>query len=269
MTIYFEKYHGAGNDFIMIDTKKNTTVVFSEMLIRQLCDRHTGIGSDGLILIQPCRGFDFEMIFFNPDGSQSFCGNGSRCGVMFAHKAGYFLNSSCNFISSGRPYQANILDKQNVSLVIGDFHSDEIVHKSPNAYFLNTGSPHYIEFVDSLETLENLPLTDMAMKIRYSQEYLPIGGTNVNFIFFDSQQKTIYIRTYERGVENETLACGSGITAAALISHFTRPASGPQSYNIIAKGGQLNVSFRFQDGIFENVTLTGPAVKVFSGIWES
>lgn len=267
MLLSFEKYQAAGNDFIIIDIRIHPSFSLSKRKIQWLCDRHFGIGSDGLILIGPHAEHDFEMTFYNPDGSKSFCGNGSRCGVIFAYTHNYFQGKKCSFLSNSRLYKASLLSEKKVALRIGCISANEIKKWKQNEYFVHTGSPHYGVILPSHQALEKLPLTEEAHKIRYNKTFRK-QGTNVNFIVIDKKNNNkIFIRTYERGVEQETLSCGSGVTASAIMAHhaYRKKTTGRFLYQIHTRGGNLQVSFSFYNNQYENITLTGPAIKVFSG----
>ncbi|UXP33124.1 diaminopimelate epimerase [Reichenbachiella agarivorans] len=251
MSINFYKYQGTGNDFIMIDNREN---VFAHDIehIATLCNRRTGIGADGLILIENHPNLDFEMVYFNADGSKSLCGNGSRCAVNFAKFLG-IISDSTNFQTIDGEYSAQI--------------KEEIVHlkmkdqaapaKFEDHYFLNNGSPHHIIFV---ERVEESPVVKQGATIRYSEQYKP-HGTNVNFVEVINQHQ-VFVRTYERGVEDETLSCGTGITASCLAAADKGLMS---PIHVQSKGGNLQVQFEKKNGGFTNIHLIGPAVQVFQG----
>lgn len=250
----FYKYQGTGNDFVIID---NRSLIFDKEdlnLISRLCDRKFGIGADGLILIENHFEFDFEMIYFNPDGSQSLCGNGSRCAVHFAHKLG-IISENTQFKAVDGYHEAFIKDGL-IHLKMGPVKKIGFLDDSD--LFINTGSPHHICFV------EDLPLVDVlteGKKIRYSDLY-PNGGSNVNFVNLHNDN-SLSIRTYERGVEAETLSCGTGAVAAALAS-TTRNFQSPVKLHTL--GGELEVSFKQIDSNnFDEIYLIGPAQLVFTG----
>jgi diaminopimelate epimerase len=253
MHISFEKYQGTGNDFIMIDNRNLQFPQKDLSLIQKLCNRKFGIGADGLILIQDKEGLDFEMVYFNADGSQSMCGNGARCAVAFAHHMD-IIGSSTQFLAIDGVHEAKIsggivrLKMNDVSQVI----------KKESDFYIHTGSPHHIRYV---EGLTQYPVLEEGSKIRYSQAYSP-AGTNVNFVSPIEEDK-IFVRTYERGVENETLSCGTGVTACAL--HYG-DMKGLTEVKISTLGGELEVTFtKNVQGAFENIFLIGPALRVFSG----
>ncbi len=257
MLLQFDKYHGAGNDFIMIDCRNSDISVFTKERVSFLCDRHFGIGADGLILLTQTEEADFRMIYFNSDGQEgTMCGNGGRCITAFAEKLG-IVSASIEFIGIDGKHQAKILGKGNYSLKMIDVKK---VERQGKGYLLETGSTHYLEFRKNINELD---VFKEGREIRY-QDRFGCTGTNVNFIE-NINDTTIKIRTYERGVENETLACGTGSVAAALTSYINSPID-KKSYKIIASGGELQVNFKTDDDIsFYDIWLTGPAKFVFSG----
>jgi diaminopimelate epimerase len=256
-SISFYKYHGAGNDFILIDNRDRSFPYKNHPeKIEQLCDRHFGIGGDGLILIEHNNGYDFEMVYYNADGYLgSMCGNGGRCAVAFAHYLD-LTSATCTFLAADGPHQAEILRPDWVRLQIRDITEIEV---GSDFYFLDTGSPHYVRFV---EKIEGLDVVAEGRKVRYNDRFKE-KGTNVNFV--EPIDGGIKIATYERGVENETLACGTGITAAAIASyhHFKGQLKPPVA--VEAKGGQLSVEFEVNKDQFTKVWLSGPAEQVYTG----
>ncbi len=255
MKVNFYKYQGTGNDFIIIDNRKNN-VSLSDMQINQLCDQRFGIGADGLMLLENHPSLDFNMKYFNADGKEStMCGNGGRCLVAFA-KSISLIDKKTNFNAIDGVHKATINKNNSISLQMQDVSYVRLVNTN---YFLNTGSPHYVTFRDDIK---NIDVYNRGREIRYSAEFSP-EGTNVNFVEF--QNNKLFVRTYERGVENETLSCGTGVTASA-ISASIYSDSDKNSYDIITKGGYLNVSFKKQDSnTFSDIWLTGPATFVFNG----
>lgn len=220
-----------------------------------LCDRRFGIGADGLIVIEKHDHLDFNMIYFNSDGSQSFCGNGSRCAVAFAKSLG-IINNSTQFLSTDGEHYAEVDNK----LVRLKMHDVNQIETRGNEYVLNTGSPHYIIFNPHLDKLN---LISEARKVRYNNEF-ETGGINVNFIHPTSGY--LSIRTYERGVEDETLSCGTGVTAAAIAQHLNSNGSfGQHHVAVKSRGGNLSVEFNHTENGFEDVFLIGPAKKTFKG----
>jgi diaminopimelate epimerase len=254
MTIAFNKYQGTGNDFIIIDNRDNNFNPGDSLLINKLCDRKFGIGADGLILIKKTPEFDFEMVYFNSDGFEgSMCGNGGRCAADFAIKSG-IASKKLIFKAIDGIHEA-VAEDGLIRLKMNNIDNISLVNGN---YFINTGSPHYVKFT---EELENFDVYNEGKKIRQSEEFLP-GGTNVNFV--ESEINGIYVRTFERGVEDETLSCGTGVTASAIASvlsgHFVR---GP--VNVRTKGGNLRVEFDADGEKITNIWLCGPATFVFEG----
>jgi diaminopimelate epimerase len=251
----FYKYQGTGNDFIMIDDR---TVQFpvNQALIERLCHRRFGIGADGLILLQNAEGYDFKMVYFNADGREgSMCGNGGRCTVRFAQDLGIFEDST-TFLAVDGPHKAVACEGE-IFLKMGDVSG---IQQFDNYFFMNTGSPHHVAFVEDLDQTD---VVAEGQQIRYSPTYETQGGTNVNFVQVLDEQN-LYVRTYERGVEDETYSCGTGVTACALAAHLQFGMLDP--INIVTKGGQLRISFVKQsDTSFDNIYLIGPAVRVFEG----
>lgn len=253
MNLTFYKYQGTGNDFIIIDDREETFDVNNHSLIHFLCDRKFGIGSDGLILIRKHPKLDFAMIFFNPDASKSFCGNGSRCAVQFVTDQKMFPLHLFSFEAIDGNH-TGISENGKVTVSVNNVK--ECVAEG-NDYFLHTGSPHFIKYVNDLDKTE---IIEEGRRIRYSEKYLP-GGTNVNFV--ETENDHIKVRTYERGVENETLSCGSGVTASAL--SFALKKNCPSPVKVITKGGELEVRFKREGNSFSEITLTGPAQFVYKG----
>ena len=258
VNLKFIKYQGAGNDFIMLDGIEEAFVIdqLTTQVVEKLCDRHFGIGADGLIVLQAHKDYDFEMVYYNSDGRlSSMCGNGGRCIIHMAHALGY-TGKECEFIAADGPHKGRV-GESNVSLQMGDV--SEIQALSETDFFLDTGSPHYVRFIDG--PLETLDIVSMAREIRYNETYKK-QGTNVNFARITAPGQ-LEIRTYERGVEDETLACGTGITAASLAyDHMHRLTT---EINVTAVGGQLRVKHEKSLGGWQNVWLEGPAEVVFSG----
>lgn len=255
--VSFYKYQGAGNDFILVDNRNEEFSFINIDSIKKICERHFGIGSDGFIFINKHENFDFDMQYHNPDGSQSFCGNGARCAVAFysnlVGKKGHFLFNAFDGVHS-----AELLENGMVRLEMNDVN--ELIQHSESSFELNTGSPHLILFEQSID---NIDVKQEGSKIRYSEKY-KIVGINVNFVQVTSANKLL-IRTYERGVEDETLACGTGITAAALAFVKNVNLSGFQRIGVNAKGGELFVDIEVGENCFSKIVLEGPASYVFKG----
>lgn len=257
MTIHFYKYQGAGNDFIMIDDR-NEEFPSDPGLIAGLCDRHFGIGADGLILIRNQPGYDFRMVYFNADGPEgSMCGNGGRCAVMFAHHLG-IIGDQTRFLAYDGEHTASV---QGEIVRLSMREVGQITRKDP-VYFVNTGSPHHVEFVDNVGEVN---VVERGKAVRYSDEYAP-AGTNVNFVEKIDVQE-LKVRTYERGVENETLACGTGVTACALTAAEIYGWAGP--VKVTVPGGELSVEFTRSGAGFSDIFLVGPARVVFKGTVEA
>jgi diaminopimelate epimerase len=254
MNITFNKYQGAGNDFIIIDNRKGLINPDDIKLINKLCDRRFGIGADGLILVSDITNGDFEMKYFNSDGKLgSMCGNGGRCVAHFSKKSG-IAGDKQKFLAFDGIHEASI-NQDIVRLQMADVNDYKIINGN---YFLNTGSPHYVVFTEGVEKLD---VSTKGRELRWAPEFAP-GGTNVNFA--EIINDTLFLRTFERGVEEETLACGTGITASAIASVLSgRFVSAP--VKVKARGGDLKVEFDVKDGKVSNIWLTGPATFVFEG----
>ena len=258
--IPFVKYHGAGNDFIMIDDRTAAWEKrIDEKWIALACHRRFGIGADGMILLQPGKeGADFFMKYYNSDGrTSSFCGNGGRCLVAFAASLGIH-QGICKFLGTDGWHSGELLSDGRVRITMKDV--SDISTINPTSFTLNTGSPHYVTF---LENINDLDVFTAGRAIRNSPSFVE-EGINVNFVA-ELQPGEITIRTYERGVEDETFACGTGVVAAALAASFQSPHE-ISSWQVHAKGGDLNVDFK-RNGIqdFSSIWLTGPAEEVFKG----
>ncbi|HCT31032.1 MAG TPA: diaminopimelate epimerase [Bacteroidales bacterium] len=256
MTLKFTKYHGTGNDFIIIDNRSN---IFpkSTKLINYLCNRHFGIGADGLMLLENATDADFYMRYYNADGNEStMCGNGGRCIALFARTIG-ITGLSTHFLGVDGKHEAHIEPGNIVNLKMQNVSGVEV---GDGYYFLNTGSPHYVCFVDDVQ---KVGVYNQGKQIRNSFN-IQNGGTNVNFI--DYNNNIINIRTFERGVENETLACGTG-TVASSIAYALHTKDSKPEYQVQTQGGTLYVRFnRINDSNYEEIWLKGPAVHVFDGI---
>ena len=258
MKLDFYKYQGTGNDFVMIDNRDGQFPKNNTALVNKLCDRRFGIGADGLILLENSDEFDFTMVYFNADGNEgSMCGNGGRCLVAFANQLN-IIQESATFNAVDGLHYATFKDNI-VSLQMIDIDKIEL---HDNYTFLNTGSPHHVEF---LEGLDDLNVKVSGEKIRRGSPYFE-EGTNVNFAEIVNEN-TIKVRTYERGVEDETLSCGTGVTAVAIAANFNNTIT-DNTVNIKAVGGDLSVSFENQNGYYKNVILTGPANFVYEGQFE-
>ena len=256
MQLSFYKYQGTGNDFILIDNRLNDISLTAEQ-IYFLCHRRFGIGADGLMLLELEPGCDFKMVYFNSDGHpSSMCGNGGRCITAFAKQLGIIENKA-KFIAIDGLHDATIDENEIVSLKMQDVKSVEI---GDDFFYLNTGSPHYVKIVNDLEKLE---VKQNGSSIRYNQRFKE-EGTNVNFI--ERLEDHLFVRTYERGVEDETFSCGTGVTAAALVAAIKGISNGKNNCLIKTLGGNLEVKFeRVLEQNFYNIWLIGPAEMVFKG----
>jgi diaminopimelate epimerase len=258
--IHFHKYQATGNDFVLIDNR-TSGYSFSKEQIEKICDRRFGVGADGLMLIEKHPSLDFNLVYYNSDGSQSLCGNGSRAAVVMAASLG-LLKTNTTFNAYDGSHEATLLNTGIVRLKMNDVSG---VKKSGDEYFIHTGSPHHLRFV---QDVNNYPVVEEGRKIRYSQVYAP-AGANANFIQL-LDHNTIAVRTYERGVEDETYSCGTGVTAAALAVSFHGYTS---PVHIKVKGGELSVEFKVAHSgpsvslpvTFHDVFLIGPAKMVFEG----
>jgi diaminopimelate epimerase len=257
MIIGFEKHHGAGNDFIMIDARALNEKIFTTKIVNYLCDRHLGIGSDGLILLLNDISNDFSMKYFNADGKEgTMCGNGGRCISFFANRLGIIKNKA-NFKGIDGDHSAILNKNGSISLKMSDVKN---IRKFNDGFLVETGSRHFVKFVDQVEKIN---VSDTGRSLRYESRF-GAKGTNVNFVQLTDINKLL-IRTFERGVEAETLACGTGTVAAAISSYIEFPTD-KTSYQIKAPGGELSVSFK-EEGkeFFYDIWLTGPVKYVFSG----
>jgi len=257
MQVSFWKYQGAGNDFVMIDNR-NGFFSPNALSIKRLCNRQFGIGADGLICLETAPDADFAMVYFNADGNEStFCGNGGRCIVAFATELG--------LVNTNQKARFRAKDGFHLAWWEGDFIALQMknvdrVEQQGNDYILDTGSPHFVRFTNEVASL---PVPTLGAEIRYNKQF-ENEGINVNFV----QQKsgsTIFVRTYERGVEDETLSCGTGVTASAIAAALKGM---PSPIQVQTPGGDLQVSFLREESGFENVVLTGPATLVFKGTIE-
>jgi len=253
----FYKYHGTGNDFVIIDQFKSSETDLNSSQIKAICNRRFGIGADGLIIIRSHKEADFEMIYFNSDGqASSMCGNGGRCIVMFAYQHQY-IKDSCSFIAVDGMHQATIHDNL-ISLEMS--HISQLEQRG-EAFILNTGSPHYVYLTK--DSLERSNFTETAQAIRYSEPFAE-EGININAFQIVSPSLIKGI-TYERGVEDITLSCGTGVTAMAIVHSFIQKMNGNLEITVKNLGGELSVQFTKDANAISNVWLKGPAVCVFEG----
>ncbi|MCX6231844.1 MAG: diaminopimelate epimerase [Bacteroidetes bacterium] len=257
MILNFSKYHGAGNDFILIDNRKGEYNLSSSE-IALLCKQHTGIGADGLMFLNQSSSCDFEMRYYNSDGNEStMCGNGGRCITAFAADVG-IIDKTAHFVAIDGLHQAEIINNEgfikNIRLKMSDVDNVQLFG---NYFVLNTGSPHYVQFIDDVQSID---LVTEGRRIRYDHCFTP-EGINVNFA--QIYENHLYVRTYERGVEDETLSCGTGVTASAIAYALDKNI---QLVNIETKGGKLNVSFTKNiNKSFSEIYLEGEACLVFKG----
>ncbi len=253
MQITFFKYQGTGNDFVMIDNRNLIFPKENTALVASLCNRKFGVGADGLILLENDNELDFKMVYFNSDGNTStMCGNGGRCLVSFAQFLG-IIENECTFNAIDGKHTATI-ENGIVSLQMMDVSE---VKTKPNSFFLDTGSPHHVQLV---ENLKDFNVQKEGAKLRYG--VYGESGSNINFV----EQRTdasFAVRTYERGVEDETLSCGTGVTAVAIAMHNAGKTNQNQVH-IETEGGPLAVHFESVNG-YKNVHLVGPAKQVFKG----
>lgn len=255
----FYKYQGTGNDFVILDQRDDKWINHHDKeKIRKICDRRFGVGGDGLILLEEDPMYDFKMVYFNSDGNESsMCGNGGRCIVAFANKLG-ILSDKCVFSAIDGLHEARIINGK-VELKMQDVDD---LSQSGDVFILNTGSPHYVHFVSRLEDYD---IIEEGKRVRYSETYKE-EGINVNLV--ERKDDGIKVETYERGVEWETLSCGTGVTACALsYGIFSDLKDGTQQVKIETKGGDLEVRYSFNKDkkTFSEVWLIGPAEFVFEG----
>ena len=253
MELNFSKYQGTGNDFVMLDNMNGQFNDLSVAQIQFLCDRKLGIGGDGLIKLSKEKGVDFLVEYYNADGSQSFCGNGARCSVAFAKSLG-LIEDTAKFNAIDGIHEATIEN----GIVRLEMLPVDSIQKINSDYWLHTGSPHYVRIINQNDSID---IVDFGKSIRYSDSYKK-EGVNVNVIK-EINADSIHVQTYERGVEDETLSCGTGVTACALV--WMNLYSGIEKVNITTKGGELSVeAVRNGDG-FSSIWLSGPAKHVFDG----
>lgn len=263
MTKEFWKYEGAGNDFVLLDLR-DANFEPTEEQIHQICDRRRGVGADGLMILAKSQRADFAMRYFNADGPEAtMCGNGGRCIAWFADHLGIGGDSK-TFEAIDGLHTAEILSREGeeavVRLQMVDVESVEVL--SDGDVLLDTGSPHLVRFVESLD----MDVVGIGRELRYSAKTAPTKGANINFVRVEGEGE-VALRTYERGVEDETLACGTGATAAAIaLRHTRQPAL--RHCSLRARGGNLAVDFEVEGSRYTSIRLTGPARRVFKGTWE-
>jgi diaminopimelate epimerase len=277
--LFFAKMSGAGNDFIVFDKIVNPGLILDSNAIKRLCDRRNGIGADGVITIGDSDSYDFMMEYYNSDGSTgSLCGNGARCAIKFAESTKRVKQQKAKFISNGKSYIGEVLNDGQVKVYFNEPQNLKYNFKVKafgqliNASFVDTGSPHVVINTAEIlkdpakrqlfyENINDVPVYEIGKEVRNLPEFLP-DGTNVNFYFIKDNQ--VYIRTYERGVEDETLACGTGNAATAIVINNLHKIAPPITLN--TRGGdQLIIDFEKGNDIIRNLTLTGPVKVVFTG----
>ncbi|WP_407557654.1 diaminopimelate epimerase [Winogradskyella sp. 4-2091] len=255
MNMTFYKYQGTGNDFVIVDNRLNTIDKSNTKRIAEICDRRFGVGADGFILLENDDNTDFKMVYYNADGNESsMCGNGGRCIVAFAKFLGIIENET-EFIAIDGLHSAKV-DNGIVHLQMQDVSK---IESYKDHQFLDTGSPHHVELVSDISNFE---VKLKGAKIRYGAPYNE-AGSNVNFVEQISDDN-FAVRTYERGVEDETLSCGTGVTAVAIAMHKTGKTLN-EKVKLKTQGGSLNVMFNFDDSGYSNIWLIGPAEQVFKG----
>ena len=253
----FYKYQGTGNDFIMIDDRIPTFNIENTDLIKLMCDRRFGIGADGLIVLRKHPELDFEMIYFNADGNiSSMCGNGGRCIVAFANYLGIVYDNFTKFTAIDGIHEAKVENEKYIHLKMNDVVD---VVKNNKAYILNTGSPHYVLLSEHIDTIN---VYEVGKAIRYNNTFKE-QGINVNFLEQISDD-FIKVRTYERGVEDETYSCGTGVVASSIASSIEQNKN-TNHFSIVTKGGVLKVNFDIVNNSYKNIWLSGPAELIFEG----
>lgn len=275
----FTKMNGAGNDFIVFDKDMHSTLELRPEIIKYLCDRRFGIGGDGIIFVSKCNDADFEMIYYNSDGSLgSLCGNGARCAIKFAHLKEKFTGRSVKFKVNALFYTGEIVNSDTIKFFLNPPTKFKFNFKIKafnqliNAHYVDTGSPHVVININEVQSepknmkscfkdIAEFPVFELGKEIRDSRDFAP-AGTNVNFIQILDQK--VFIRTYERGVENETLACGTGSAASALIC-YTIYGIPPPVYLVSRSGDELIVDFNVENQKVKELSLTGPAKVNFTG----
>lgn len=259
MQIRFYKYQGTGNDFVIIDNRDGRHDTLTTEQVARLCNRRFGIGGDGLMLLNTRAGYDFEMKYYNSDGREAtMCGNGGRCLVKFAYDMG-MVKTTYRFLAIDGEHEAEVDIDGTVALKMNDVN--EVKQQRHGQFVLNTGSPHFIEFSQDVMSLDVL---NKGRRIRNSPEFVK-EGINVNFVEQTGEDR-ITVRTYERGVEDETYSCGTGVTAAALVCFHND--NGFNRVEVKTKGGHLSVEYDKIGNTYKDIWLNGPAEKVFEGTIE-
>jgi len=262
MKIQFYKYQGTGNDFVMIDNRDRCIDNYDSEFISNLCDRKYGIGSDGLILIENNNDLDFTMKYFNSDGSElGMCGNGARCVTQFAKKLD-IINNSAIFQASDGAHHAEIINNNYVRVKMNDIDMSnyDLIDKNFDNIYLHNGSPHLI--INSND-IDKIDVFNEGRKIRYGDKYKD-EGVNINFVDFTFNSSLCKVRTYERGVEGETLSCGTGAVAVAVVLNYSK-ITNKEEIIISMKGGNLKVSFNRLGDNFSNIWLYGDVAEIYKG----
>jgi diaminopimelate epimerase len=277
--VRFVKYSGAGNDFVIFLSEDLPTNSLSESQIKHICDRRFGVGGDGVIVLAKSDKADFEMLYYNSDGKLgSLCGNGARCAIMHAYDSKLFAELSVNFIVGSESFSGKVLNHSDVKLKLNNPHrikphfKIKAFNQLIESAYADTGSPHVIININDVliqpenpksnySKLEDFPVNTLGLEIRNHSDFAPTG-TNVNFISVNGD--SIGIRTFERGVEEETLACGTGSVAAAIISNIKYGLESPVKLKTFG-GIELQVEFKKSGDDYTNINLIGPAIKVFEG----
>lgn len=271
----FAKMSGAGNDFVLFDRRTNPGLEFTPETVQNICHRRKGIGADGILVIDDVEGYDFLMEYFNSDGSTgTLCGNGARCAIRYAYLSGRLKDGKANFICYDKEYKGEVIDPEIIKFYFGeptDINTDFLIKANDqllNVSYVHTGSPHVVIKVPDIKksdlqykNIDEVPVFQLGRDIRYLENFAP-KGANVNFI--EKVDNKLKIRTYERGVEDETLACGTGMTASAVISYLVDKTEPP--IKLVTRGGyELFVDFKYVNGRFVDLSLTGHAEVVFTG----
>lgn len=279
MHLYFTKLSGAGNDFILFDKKINPEIELTPQIIDKLCKRRTGIGADGVLLISDLDGHAFEMRYFNSDGSTgSLCANGARCAVLYGNVSGRLALNKVKFIANDIEYTGQVLANGQIKFFLN--HPKKMKQnfkiKAANqlipASYVHTGSPHIVIKINDVlrnpsdpnsfyDDINDFPVFELGREIRFHKDFAP-EGTNVNFVQFNNNE--VKIRSYERGVEEETLSCGTGSVAAALISFVQDNFNPPIKIHPLS-GDELTVDFKIENQKVQELSLTGPAEIIFNG----
>jgi diaminopimelate epimerase len=279
--VFFTKMSGAGNAFVFIDNKVNPDFVLSPEKIKKICDRRFGIGADGVIQIEDISGYDFKMSYFNADGSTgSLCANGARCAIWFAQNTARLKDGKANFFAAENDYSGEVIDTELIKFKLNPPRKIKFNFKVKafgqliTANYADTGSPHVVIKITDIQSVPNtnkffqnindVPVYKIGREIRYNTDFAP-GGTNVNFVQVAGNE--LLIRTYERGVEDETLACGTGSVASAIICSVTDKLKPPITLKTFG-GDKLVVNFEVENQKVKNPSITGPAKIIFNGSFE-